>query len=84
MKGKGKSPQVTNVSSSSVNSSYNSYMEVTVDPGWIDDDMDPDYLAAIEASLLEQTNGIFFLQYTFSVALRPRQHVKYSFEFVGM
>ena len=30
---------------------------------------------------------LYFLsygQYTFSVALRPRQHVKYSFEFVGM
>jgi len=57
LKGKGKSPmhsQVTNVPSSSVSSSYSSYMEVIHD--W-DDDMDPDYLAAIEASLLDQTNG---------------------------
>ncbi|KAK3745367.1 hypothetical protein QZH41_001395 [Actinostola sp. cb2023] len=61
LKGKGKSPmhsQVTNVPSSSVSSSYSSYMEVIHD--WDDDmdpDMDPDYLAAIEASLLDQTNG---------------------------
>ncbi|KAK3735184.1 hypothetical protein QZH41_000470 [Actinostola sp. cb2023] len=60
LKGKGKSPmhsQVTNVPSSSVSSSYSSYMEVIHD--WDDDmdpDMDPDYLAAIEASLLDQTN----------------------------